>query len=67
MTEVRAAIVREAVSMADAAKLLDVHYETVRRLVSRGELEAFKVGRVLRIRKAVLVRYVQRVAPAKST
>jgi excisionase family DNA binding protein len=50
---------RDAVSITDAARLLDVHYETVRRLVASGKLEAFRVGRVIRIRRSVLLRYLQ--------
>ena len=49
---------REALSMRAVAELLDVHYETVRRAVARGELEAFRVGRVLRIRRDVVRTYV---------
>lgn len=47
----------EAVSVAGAARLLAVHPETVRRLIRRRQLEAFRVGRVYRIRYAVLRAY----------
>jgi len=50
---------REAISIADTARLLDVHYDTVRRLIKHGELQAFRVGRAIRIHRAALVRYVK--------
>jgi excisionase family DNA binding protein len=57
MSEARPTVTREALSMSDAAKLLDVHYETVRRLVAAGELESFRVGRVVRIKRCVIASF----------
>jgi excisionase family DNA binding protein len=48
---------REAVSMQDAADLLDVHYNTVRRLVRVGDLPAFRVGRQRRILRSALLAF----------
>jgi excisionase family DNA binding protein len=50
-------VTREAVSLRDAATLMDVHYETVRRLVAAGDLHSFRIGRIVRIRRADLVEY----------
>ena len=36
-------------SIRQTADLLGVHYNTVYRMVRRGELEAYKVGRIIRI------------------
>ena len=36
-------------SIRETADLLGVHYNTVYRMVRRGELEAYKVGRIIRI------------------
>ena len=36
-------------SIRQTADLLGVHYNTVYRMVRRGELEAVKVGRIIRI------------------
>ena len=36
-------------SIQQTADLLGVHYNTVYRMVRRGELEAYKVGRIIRI------------------
>jgi excisionase family DNA binding protein len=38
-----------ALTVQEAAKLLSVHPETIRRAVARGELAAAKLGRMLRI------------------
>lgn len=40
----------------DAAELLNVSTDTVRRLIARGELKAYKVGRAIRIDPADLRR-----------
>ena len=36
-------------SIKQTADLLGVHYNTVYRMVRRGELEAYRVGRIIRI------------------
>ncbi len=40
------------ISLADAGTILGVHSRTVRRAVSRGEIQAFKFGTALRVRVA---------------
>lgn len=45
-------------STQEAADVLGVHVNTVKNLISRKELKAFKVGRVLKINKADLKKYV---------
>ena len=39
-------------SIEDAAKLLDVDYKTIYRLVRSGEIPAARIGRVYRIKRA---------------
>jgi len=46
-----------ALTVRQAAKLLGVHEETVRRLARRGEIPSFKVGRSWRFRREVLLRW----------
>lgn len=46
--------VRPDLSIAQAAELLGVHRETIRRHLRTGETEGFKVGRQWRIRQEVL-------------
>ena len=41
-------------SIKDAANYLDVSQDTIRRMIYRKELEAYKVGRVIRIPVASL-------------
>lgn len=52
-------------SVREVADALGVHPETIRRLIHDGRLEAIRVGRVLRIARAELDRFVasQRVRP----
>jgi excisionase family DNA binding protein len=47
-------------SVTDAAAHLRVSAKTVRRLLGRGELGAFRVGRQLRISRAELLAYLRR-------
>lgn len=42
----------------DAADVLGVHVNTVKNLIAEGRLSAFKIGRVLKIHKSELMRYV---------
>lgn len=42
----------------EAADVLDVHVNTIKNLIQRNELKAFKVGRVLKIHKSELMRFV---------
>jgi len=52
-------------SVREVADALGVHPETIRRLIHDGRLDAIRVGRVLRIDRAELDRFVasQRVRP----
>jgi excisionase family DNA binding protein len=42
----------------EAADVLDVHVNTIKNLIQQKQLKAFKVGRVLKIHKADLMRFV---------
>ena len=42
----------------DVARVLGVHVNTVKNVITRKELKAFKVGRVLKIHRADLFEYV---------
>ena len=52
-------------SVREVADALGVHPETIRRLIHDGRLDAIRVGRVLRIGRPELDRFVasQRVRP----
>lgn len=50
-------------SVSDAAALLDVHTDTVRRLIRSGKLEAVRIGRIIRISRAVLEESLEPAAP----
>ncbi len=45
-------------TLSEAAEVLRVHTNTVRRLVSAGHLASFKVGQQRRITKEALDRYI---------
>lgn len=49
-----------AVSIQEAADLLGVHINTIRREISRGNLAAVRIGRVWRVRVAELHAYLKR-------
>jgi excisionase family DNA binding protein len=49
--------VKGALSIKEAAVVLDVHEMTVRRLIKAGKLAAFRVGRIIRIRRGSLAEY----------
>ena len=49
-----------AVNLQEAAEMLGVHVNTIRREVNRGNLAAVRIGRVLRIRVAELHAYLKR-------
>lgn len=51
-------MVEESYTIEEAARLLKVHRDTIRRKIRSGELEAFRVGRVIRIRKDVLEKFM---------
>ena len=44
----------QSYTIGDAARILKVSKDTVRRRIKAGEIEIFRVGRVIRIRKEVL-------------
>jgi excisionase family DNA binding protein len=44
----------QSYTIAEAARILKVSKDTVRRRIKAGEIEIFRVGRVVRIRKDVL-------------
>lgn len=52
-------------SVREVADALGVHPETIRRLIHDGRLDAIRIGRVLRIRRVELDRFLesQRVRP----
>lgn len=49
-----------AVSLQEAADLLGIHVNTVRREINRGNLAAVRIGRVMRVRVAELHAYLKR-------
>jgi excisionase family DNA binding protein len=55
------------VSVRDVAAQLGVHPETVRRLIHDGRLDAVRVGRVLRVHRDAVDRFLarQRVKPTR--
>jgi excisionase family DNA binding protein len=55
-------------SVSEVAATLGVHPETIRRLIHDGRLDAIRIGRVLRIDRSELGRFVeaQRVKPRRS-
>jgi excisionase family DNA binding protein len=46
-----------------AAALLDVHADTIRRMIRAGQLEAVKVGRAIRIPRSALETALEPAAP----
>lgn len=52
----------DVLSTAEAAAELNVSEDTVVRLITRGELRAYKVGRAYRIARADLDAYLEAVA-----
>ncbi len=50
----------EFLSIEDAAKLLDVDYKTIYKLVRSGEIPAARIGRVYRIKRADLDEFFER-------
>ena len=53
--------------MRDVADQLGVHPETIRRLIHDGRLDAVRVGRVLRVHREAVDRFLarQRVKPSR--
>ncbi|MDP9363920.1 MAG: helix-turn-helix domain-containing protein [Chloroflexota bacterium] len=52
--ETRAPVEQEAHSPKEVATILGVHYETVIRWVTSGQLPSFRIGNVRRVRRDVL-------------
>jgi excisionase family DNA binding protein len=44
----------QSYTIAEAAKMLKVSQDTIRRKMRAGEIEVFRIGRLVRIRKEVL-------------
>jgi excisionase family DNA binding protein len=55
--DVRNTGARETISIQRAAVILDVHEDTILRLIKRGKLVAFKVGHQWRIHRTDLITY----------
>ena len=53
----------EYLTVQGAAALLDVHADTIRRMIRAGQLEAVKVGRVIRIPRSALETALEPAAP----
>lgn len=53
-------------SIGDAASLLACSSDTVRRMIARGELRAFRAGRLIRIRRRDLERALRPVTKISS-
>ena len=55
------------VSVRDVADQLGVHPETIRRLIHDGRLDAVRVGRVLRVHREAVEKFLarQRVKPSR--
>lgn len=50
-------------SVQEAAEFWNVHPDTIRRAINSGDLQAFKVGRVIRIPAAALQGFATPAAP----
>jgi excisionase family DNA binding protein len=50
---------QQVLSIKDAATILDVHPDTIRRAIKAGKLKAAKIGRDYKIAKSELDRYFQ--------
>ncbi len=48
--------VEESYTIEEAARVLKVSKDTIRRRIRAGEIEVFRIGRQIRIRKSVLDR-----------
>lgn len=49
----------EVLSLMDVATVLDVSHDAVRRLVTDGELDGFRVTRAFRVRRAALQAWIE--------
>lgn len=49
----------KSISIKEAAEALSVHPATIRRKIAGGELTAFKVGRIWRIREVDLNKFIR--------
>lgn len=48
--------IEESYTVEEAAKMLKVSKDTIRRMIKAGEIEVYRVGRQIRIRRSVLDR-----------
>lgn len=48
-----------AVTVDEAARLLEVGSTTIRELVRTGDLQSFKIGRCRRIRRSAIEKYIE--------
>lgn len=48
----------EFVTLREAAELKGVHYQTVRRAIARGDLDATRVGRAVLVRPEALAQWL---------
>ena len=55
-----------ALRLPAVAEELDIHEETARRLVASGELDAFRVGRSIRVTRAALDAYIRENAAVRA-
>lgn len=58
-------IMQDFLNRKQVAALLQCHPATVSRLISRGELDAIKIGRSYRVPAAAVLDYVVKVSCAK--
>ena len=49
---------QELMTIREAAKFLKMHYQTVREKVANGEIPSFKLGRIYRILKSDVMKYL---------
>ncbi len=49
---------QELMTIREAAEFLKMHYQTVREKVANGEIPSCKVGRIYRILKSDLMKYL---------
>jgi excisionase family DNA binding protein len=54
--------VPQLISIEEAADRLGIHTATVRRMIKRGELKAYRLGhRIIRVEEADITHYLQKV------
>ncbi len=48
----------KSISINEAAEALSVHHATIRRRITSGDLKAFKIGRIWRIREKDIDKFI---------